>query len=103
MSWIQRLYETYDRCAGLEQFDGAPLMPVYHTEQQTHLQIVLDGAENFRRAAVVPKQTIFIPATEDSAGRTSGPIAHPLVDKLQYVAADYKTSVAKRIPTTRST
>jgi CRISPR-associated protein Csd1 len=39
---------------------------------------------------VIPKETIFIPATEDSAGRTSGPIAHPLVDKLQYVAADYK-------------
>ena len=91
MSWIQKLYETYDRCAGLEQFEDAPLMPVYHTEQQTHLEITLDSAGKFRRAAVVPKETIFIPATEDSAGRTSGPIAHPLVDKLQYVAADYKS------------
>lgn len=91
MSWIQKLYETYNRCAGLEQFEGNPLMPVYHTEQQTHLEITLDSAGKFRRAAVVPKETIFIPATEDSAGRTSGPIAHPLVDKLQYVAADYKS------------
>jgi CRISPR-associated protein Csd1 len=90
LSWIQKLYETYDRCAGLEQFDNAPLMPINHTEQQTHLEITLNANGNFLRAAVVPKETIFIPATEDSAGRTSGPIAHPLVDKLQYVAADYE-------------
>lgn len=90
MSWIQKLYETYDRCAGLEQFDNTPLMPINHTEQQTHLEITLSGNGTFLRAAVVPKETIFIPATENSAGRTSGPISHPLVDKLQYVAADYK-------------
>lgn len=42
MSWIQKLYETYDSCAGLEQFEANPLMPVYHTEQQTHLEITLD-------------------------------------------------------------
>lgn len=90
MSWIQKLYETYDRCARLEQFDDAPLMPVGHTEQQTHLEITLDGEGKFRRAAIIAKETIFIPASEASAGRTSGPIAHPLVEKLQYVAADYK-------------
>jgi CRISPR-associated protein Csd1 len=90
VSWIQKLYETYDRCAGMEQFDNAPLMPINHTEQQTHLEITLNGEGDFRAAAVVAKETIFIPATEDSAGRTSGAIAHPLVDKLQYVAADYK-------------
>jgi CRISPR-associated protein Csd1 len=90
LSWIQKLQETYDRCAELEQFENYPLMPVGHTEQQTHLEITLRGDGTFRRATVVAKETIFIPATEASAGRTSGPIAHPLVDKLQYIAADYK-------------
>jgi CRISPR-associated protein Csd1 len=86
LSWIQKLYETYDRCAGQPQFDTNPLMPVDHAEQQVHIEITLNGSGKFRSASVVSKETTFIPATEESAGRTSGTVAHGLADKLKYVA-----------------
>jgi CRISPR-associated protein Csd1 len=95
-SWIQNLYETYEN---LQSMIGAgsienkvPLLPICHTTQKAQIEIVLDENGNFERASVVPKDTArtIIPCTESSAGRTSGPVAHPLCDKLQYVAADYK-------------
>ena len=92
MSWIQKLYETYDRCAGQPQFDTNPLMPVDHAEQQVHIEITLNGSGKFRSASIVPKETTFIPATEESAGRTSGTAAHGLADKLEYVAPEQNGS-----------
>jgi CRISPR-associated protein Csd1 len=86
LSWIEKLYATYDRCAGQPQFDTNPLMPVDHAEQQVHIEITLSGTGKFRAASVVPKETTFIPATEESAGRTSAPVAHGLADKLEYIA-----------------
>jgi len=96
MSWIQKLYETYDRCAGLEQFDDAPLAPLSHVEQQAHIEIVLNGKGGFLRASVLQKQPTLIPVTEKSAGRASGPVAHALCDKLKYVAADYISPFGKK-------
>src|ERR1039457_5849970 len=90
MSWIQKLYETYDRCAGAPQFEKEPLLPVSHSEQQAHIEIVLDQDGNFQRAVSVAKETTVVPATEGSAGRTNKPAPHPLCDKIQYCAADYK-------------
>lgn len=95
MSWIQKLDETYDRCTGLEQFDGAPLAPLSHVEQQAHIEIVLSGKGDFRRATLVQKEATLIPVTEKSAGRASGPVAHALCDKLKYVAADYISPFGK--------
>ncbi len=92
MSWLQRLTETYDTCFGQPQFNAAPLTPIDHVEQQAHIEIALDEAGNFLRAAVVNKEPTLIPATEKSAGRTSGAVAHPLCDKLRYVAADFGSS-----------
>jgi CRISPR-associated protein Csd1 len=92
LSWIQKLYETYDLCAGQPQFDTNPLMPVDHAEQQVHIEITLNGSGKFRSAAVVSKETTFIPATEESAGRTSAPVAHGLADKLEYVAPELNGS-----------
>jgi CRISPR-associated protein Csd1 len=92
MSWIQKLYETYDRCAGQPQFEMNPLMPVDHAEQQVHIEITLNGSGKFRWASVVSKETTFIPATEESAGRTSAPVAHGLADKLEYVAPEQNGS-----------
>jgi CRISPR-associated protein Csd1 len=92
MSWIQRLVETYDNCksmVGVETSDDkTPLLPICHTTQRTHVEITIDGSGNFRRAEASLK-IIFIPCTESSGGRTSGPVPHPLCDKLQYVAMDY--------------
>ena len=96
MSWIQKLYETYNNSQsmiGAETNDNeVPLLPICHTTQKAQIEIVLDGNGKFRRARVVPKDEsrTIIPCTESSGGRTSGESAHPLCDKLQYVAVDYK-------------
>jgi CRISPR-associated protein Csd1 len=68
-----------------------PLLPICHTTQKAHVEIVIDGDGKFRRARVIPKNEArtIIPCTEESGGRTSGPVAHPLSDKLQYIAEDY--------------
>ncbi len=87
MSWVQRLVETYEACADLPQFAGKPLTPIDHVEQQAHIEIILDGEGRFLRASVLPpKEVTLIPATEQSAGRTRRIVAHPLCDKLRYVA-----------------
>lgn len=96
MSWIQKLYETYNNCqsmigAGTDD-NEVPLLPICHTTQKAQIEITLDGKGQFRRARVVPKDEArtIIPCTESSGGRTSGEAAHPLCDKLQYIAKDYK-------------
>ncbi len=91
MSWMQKLYWTYESI--LEQGvtdDAEPLTPVGHTIQNAHIVIVIDGQGNFQTARVMPPKTaILLPATESSENRTSGEAPHPLADKIQYVAKDY--------------
>ncbi len=90
MSWIQKLYDTYERCSNNPLFEGeGTLLPVGHTTQQGHIHVVLDDCGNFLRAEVLDKAPITLPATERSAGRTSGEAPHPLIDKIQYCAGDY--------------
>lgn len=95
VSWIQKLYETYENChsmVGVESPDGdVPLLPICHTTQKAHIEIAIDGEGNFLRASTVPKQDArtIIPCSEASGGRTSGEAPHPLCDKLQYIAGDY--------------
>lgn len=89
MSWIQKLYETYEECKGREPPGAAPLMPISHTPQQAHIEITLDADGNFKAAGIVQKEETVVPATESSAGRTRRPAPHPLCDKVQYCAADY--------------
>lgn len=90
MSWIQKLYETYEQCKGHEPPGSARLMPISHTPQQVHIEITLDVAGNFKGARIVQKEETIIPATEKSAGRTgAGALPHPLCDKVQYCANDY--------------
>jgi len=93
MSWIEKLYQTYEKNTDAigSRNDSVPLLPICHTTQNAHISISIDIDGNFLRASVVPKSEArtIIPATEDSAGRTSGTTPHPLCDKLQYVAGDY--------------
>jgi CRISPR-associated protein Csd1 len=93
MAWMQKLYETYEKCAGSDLPDAKALLPIAHTTQQAHIEIVIDHRGSFRRARLVEKddadQPCVLPATETSAGRTSGEAPHPLCDKLQYCAPDY--------------
>src|SRR5580700_6560851 len=99
MSWIQKLHETYERCADAPQFAKEPLLPVSHTEQQAHVEITINEHGDFQRASLVAKETTVIPATEASAGRVgTKPPPHPLCDKIQYCAADYKLSGGEKAP-----
>lgn len=90
MSWIQKLYETYEQCKGREPSGTGALLPVSHSIQQAHVEITLDVQGNFKSARAIGKVETVIPATEQSAGRTGRtPPPHPLCDKIQYCAADY--------------
>lgn len=96
MSWIQKLHETYENCqtmvGKITDDNKTPLLPICHTTQMAQIEIIIDQKGNFNRARVVPwnDAKTIIPCTEDSGGRTRGVRAHPLCDKLQYVAADYQ-------------
>ena len=103
MSWIEKLYQTYDNNAsniGININDQIPLWPLWHITQKAHITIIIDGAGNFLRAQTIPKHDArtIIPATEESAGRTANPAPHPLCDKLQYIAEDYKSYGGKKEP-----
>lgn len=92
MSWIQKLHSTYERCTDVAEFSNNPLLPIGHTTQQAHIEVVIDGKGNFLRAKAISKQdqTTLVPCTEGSGGRSGKkPSNHPLCDKLQYVAGDF--------------
>lgn len=92
MSWMQKLYETYENCAvHADVASAVRLTPLYHVVQQAHIEIVLDGKGSFRRANVIGKENTVIPATEKSATtRTSAVVPHPLCDHVKYCAGDYQ-------------
>ena len=90
MNWIESLYRTFEsnsRHVG-NQSDAVPLVPVAHTAQNSHIVISIDQNGDLLDAKASALLTI-IPCTESSAGRTSSPVPHPLVDKLKYIASDY--------------
>lgn len=95
MSWIQKLYETYENCQSMigivSSGKEVPLLPICHTTNKAQIEIVIDNQGTFKRARIVAKEDArtIIPCTESSGGRTSGESPHPLCDKLQYVAKDY--------------
>lgn len=93
MSWIQKLYETYDLCSGNPSIpDSDDLCPVGYSIQNAHIEVVIDEKGEFRRASLIDKNDAktLIPVTEKSlTGRTSGIAPHPLCDTLQYCAGDY--------------
>jgi CRISPR-associated protein Csd1 len=96
MSWIHKLYETYENCQSVIGKIGdekeVPLLPICHTTQKAQIEIVIDHQGNFMRARVVSKDDArtVIPCTESSGGRTGKtPQHHPLCDKLQYIAGDF--------------
>lgn len=97
MSWIQKLFETYENCQSMigvvSNEKEIPLLPICHTTQKANIEIVIDGHGNFKRANVLSKieSRTIIPCTEGSAGRTTNIKAHALCDKLQYVAKDYSS------------
>jgi len=99
MSWMEKLYQTYDAAILLDLpiIEGKqPLMPICHTLQNAHINIVIDGEGYFKDASALEKTQIILPATEDSASRSSNEAPHPLADKLQYIAKDYAMHGGKK-------
>jgi CRISPR-associated protein Csd1 len=89
MSWMAKLYETYEQAMVLDLPNEQQLMPISHTLQNAHINVVISGDGDFIRAEVLEKVQVVLPATEKSAGRSSGISPHSLADKIQYVAGDY--------------
>lgn len=98
MSWLLRLYETYD--ANLDRV-GDPehglrgdftLLPISHTTQNAHITVEITEDGEFHSATLNSKEDLntIIPCTEQSASRAGSKIApYPLHDKLSYVAGDF--------------
>ena len=98
MSWIQKLYETYNNCeekVGYSTDESKrPLLPICHITAQANIEITIDGEGNFIKAEIITDKkndaTTIIPSTEGSASRAgSKPEGHPLCDNLQYIAGDF--------------
>jgi len=103
LSWIQKLYDTYENCKSEVGVVGAdnrktPLLPIAHSTQNAQIEVVINGKGNFLSARTLGKEetVTIIPVTEDSATRSNGITPHPLCDKLQYVAGDYAIYVVKK-------
>ena len=95
MSWISDLYETYNRNFRMDEleFETSRMpLPISHTTQQAQIEVFLDRSGSCISAAILDKEAgrTIIPVTEDSASRTSGICAHPLEDKLEYIAGDFE-------------
>jgi len=99
MSWLQRLYQTYEAASQNAdiQAQDQKLMPYYHVNQNVQIVITINDRGDFVRAEVcrddngkVKSKYLAIPATNDSATRAGQiPPPHPLSDKVQYLAGDY--------------
>lgn len=89
MSWMQRLYKTYQQASAMDLPDAEKPVPAEHTIQNAHINIVIDKDGKFRRASVLEKTQIILPATETSQNRTGNDTPHALADTIQYVAKDY--------------
>ena len=93
MSWIQKLFETYEQCAGAVAPIGEKLWPVSHLVKQAHVEVVLDPNGNLRKGRIKildgAESETLIPATEDSASRAGAKVApHPLCEEVSYCAPE---------------
>ena len=99
MSWLSRLYHTYEQ---VKNNDDAQLhyalMPYYHVKQNVQIIVTINDKGDFVSARLardangkLKSLSINVPATNDSATRSGKyPSAHPLADKIQYLAKSYK-------------
>ena len=100
MSWLQRLYQTYELASQNEELQAQEtnqLMPYYHVNQNVQIIVTINDKGDFVNAEIcrdgngkVKSSYLVIPATNDSATRSGQiPPPHPLSDKVQYLAGDY--------------
>lgn len=98
MSWLLNLYETYESHHNqvgkiAKKYNGQEytLLPVSHTTQTAHIEVMITEAGDYHSAFIIDKndRSTIIPTTEDSASRTNSILPYPLHDKLSYVAGDF--------------
>ena len=111
MGWLNVLAATYDHCIsevgktetihigqGKKAFDQTiVLLPISHITNNAGIEITIDENGAFKDAVKVDKndRMTIMPATEDSASRSSGITPMPLFDKLSYIAGDYDDYAAE--------
>ncbi|MGZ5304275.1 MAG: type I-C CRISPR-associated protein Cas8c/Csd1, partial [Bacteroidia bacterium] len=98
MSWMEKLYQTYEQGIGL---DTSKPWPISHFVKTAHIEVVIDGNGNIKKDGITllsgEDSLTLIPATESSAGRAGAKIApHPLCDELGYCASDMPDSIQAR-------
>lgn len=93
---LVKVYDNNQNQAGKFEVDRYgkqyTLLPSSHVSVSIQLEVTLDSKGNFITANKVNKddKTTVIPATIKSANRSNKPVAHPLQDKIKYVAGDYE-------------
>lgn len=99
MSWIQKLYETYEQTAQLHTEEKARPWPVAHFSKRAHVEIVIDESGKLRRIKKLDatESATLIPVTEASLGRAGSKIApHPLCEETSYCAIDFPDGNKKK-------
>lgn len=98
MSWMEELYKTYENCYGKEESISTegkrakkPLLPPFHTLQNSHIEIRIDRDGNFIDAERITPEEIIMPCTEKSSNAKVGinPPSHPFCEMIKYCAGDY--------------
>jgi len=101
MSWMIRLYETYENAVHNSELLNYP-DPYFHIAEGCHIEITIDEngvfksaqslmiEKKYERKLYYEKTKTIIPITPKSlTGRTSGAAPYPLAEKIQYLAKDY--------------
>ncbi|MCD4743664.1 MAG: type I-C CRISPR-associated protein Cas8c/Csd1, partial [Desulfobacteraceae bacterium] len=102
MSWMAKLYETYDLVVDHNDQEDNFMWPVSHFVKNAHIEVVIDLNGNFLkgRSKIVhgTDSPTLIPASESSAGRSGAKIApHPLCDEIGYCASDYPEAKSEKV------
>lgn len=100
MNWMHDAAKIYDAVmvGDIKESDDLPLVPICHTQANAHVEVTLDVDGNFLDARMIPKQEALtiLPCTEESGTRAGKqPRPHPLMDKLQYLAPDFRACGGK--------
>ena len=97
MGLLQKAVETYDahsNLVGVIRADHQPLAPICHLITNAAIEVTIDEQGTIVDASLVDKADAktIIPVTEESAGRTSAPCAHPLCEQVGYLSGmnEYK-------------
>jgi len=99
MSWMEKLYKTYEKTALMHTEEKLQPWPVAHFAKRAHIEIVIDESGQLRRIRklAATESSTLIPITEASLGRAGSKIApHPLCEETSYCAFDFPDGNKKK-------